>query len=155
MLNTCIFNTYKERNICWNYQLLWVFSEKFSYKLAYLTLMALLNLTIPFGWSILYFGIKYGNEWILEKERADKANLLAQSAQLQMLRYQLNPHFLFNSLNSIRALINEDQKASKEMVTELAEFLRYSLTSKDFANVPLREEIEAIQHYLSLEKKKR
>ncbi|MCX6224038.1 MAG: histidine kinase [Bacteroidia bacterium] len=107
---------------------------KFSYKLAYLTFMAFLNLTIPFGWSILYFGIKYGNEWILEKERADKANLLAQSAQLQMLRYQLNPHFLFNSLNSIRALISEDQKASREMVTELADFLRYSLVSKSFAN---------------------
>jgi LytS/YehU family sensor histidine kinase len=68
-----------------------------------------------------------------------------------MLRYQLNPHFLFNSLNSIRALISEDQKASKEMVTELADFLRYSLVSKSFANVPLRQEIEAIQHYFALE----
>jgi LytS/YehU family sensor histidine kinase len=116
--------------------------------------MALLNLTVPIAWSVLYFGIKYGNEWILEKERADKANLLAQGAQLQMLRYQLNPHFLFNSLNSIRALISEDQKASKEMVTELADFLRYSLVSKSFANVPLREEIEAIQHYFALEQRR-
>jgi hypothetical protein len=127
---------------------------KFTYKLVYLSFMAFLNLTIPFGWSIMYFGIKFGNQWILEKERADKASLLAQSAQLQMLRYQLNPHFLFNSLNSIRALISEDQKASKQMVTELAEFLRYSLASKSFANIPLREEIEAIEHYFALEHKR-
>jgi two-component system, LytTR family, sensor kinase len=127
---------------------------KFSYKIVYLSFMAFLNLTIPFGWSIMYFGIKFGNQWILEKERADKANLLAQSAQLQMLRYQLNPHFLFNSLNSIRALISEDQKVSKQMVTELAEFLRYSLVSKSFSNIPLREEIEAIEHYFALEHKR-
>jgi len=133
----------------WLYNL--IVDTEFSYTLTDLAFMALLNLSVPIAWSVLYFGIKYGNEWILEKERANKANLLAQSAQLQMLRYQLNPHFLFNSLNSIRALISEDQKASKEMVTELADFLRYSLVSKSFANVPLREEIEAIQHYFALE----
>ena len=75
------------------------------------------NLPIFFGWSILYFGIKFRNQSVLERDRAEKANLLAQTAQLQMLRYQLNPHFLFNSLNSIWALIDEDKKASKEMVS--------------------------------------
>jgi len=112
------------------------------------------NMPIFFGWSVLYFGIKYWNLAIFEQERAERANLLAQSAQLQMLRYQLNPHFLFNSLNSIWALIDEDKKASKEMVSELAEFLRYSLTSKNYSDVPLRQEIEAIRHYFSIEKKR-
>ena len=112
------------------------------------------NLPIFFGWSILYFGIKYWNQSVFERNRAEKADMLAQSAQLQMLRYQLNPHFLFNSLNSIWALIDEDKKASKEMVGELAEFLRYSLMSKNYSDVPLRQEIEAIRHYFSIEQKR-
>jgi two-component sensor histidine kinase len=116
--------------------------------------LVLWNFPSFLGWSILYFGIKYWNQWTIERARADKADQLAQTAQLQMLRYQLNPHFLFNSLNSIRALITEDQKASREMVTELAEFLRYSLVNKGYSLVPLRQEIEAIRHYFALEKKR-
>jgi len=103
-------------------------------------------------WSALYFSIKLWQEWMLQKERTEKANALAQNAQLQMLRYQLNPHFLFNSLNSIRALVDEDQKSAKSMITELSEFLRYSLISKNFMDVPLNNEIEAIRHYFAIEK---
>jgi two-component system, LytTR family, sensor kinase len=110
--------------------------------------------SILLGWSILYFGIKYWMQMQEEKEKAEKAEFMAQSAQLKMLRYQLNPHFLFNSLNSIWALIDEDRKASKEMVSELAEFLRYTLVSKDSIEVPLKQELDAIQHYLSIEKKR-
>jgi two-component system, LytTR family, sensor kinase len=73
---------------------------------------------------------------------------------LQMLRYQLNPHFLFNALNSIRALIEEDKNKAKSMITELSEFLRYSLISKNYKNVPLREELKAIEHYFKIEKKR-
>ena len=71
-----------------------------------------------------------------------------------MLRYQLNPHFLFNALNSLRALVDEDEKNARQMVTELSEFLRYSLISKDLNNVPLKKEIEAIRNYLAIEKKR-
>ena len=105
-------------------------------------------------WSTLYFVIKLWWEWILQKERTEKANALAQAAQLQMLRYQLNPHFLFNSLNSIRALIEEDKNQAKSMITELSEFLRYSLISKNYLDVPLNNEIEAIRHYFAIEKKR-
>jgi len=106
------------------------------------------------GWTFLYFGIKNWNEWRQQKERMEKANSLAQDAQLQMLRYQLNPHFLFNSMNSIRALIDEDENKAREMITELSEFLRYSLDSKDYSNVPLKNEIDAIQHYFAIQKKR-
>ncbi len=106
------------------------------------------------GWTFLYFGIKIWMEWRRQEERMKKANSLAQDAQLQMLRYQLNPHFLFNSMNSIRALIDEDETKAREMITELSEFLRYSLDSKDYSNVPLRNEIEAIQHYFAIQKKR-
>ncbi len=106
------------------------------------------------GWTFLYFGIKVWMEWRRQEKRMEKANSLAQDAQLQMLRYQLNPHFLFNSMNSIRALIDEDETKAREMITELSEFLRYSLDSKDYSNVPLRNEIEAIQHYFAIQKKR-
>ncbi len=115
-----------------------------------------LNYLAPlwFSWSALYFGIKYWRDWIDEKERARIATALAQKAQLQMLRYQLNPHFLFNALNSLRALIDEDKRLAKGMITELSEFLRYSLVSRRATSVPLRDELDAIRHYLAIEKKR-
>lgn len=110
------------------------------------------NSFVVFLWSALYFSFKLWNEWLSEKLRAEKANSLAHKAQLQMLRYQLNPHFLFNSLNSIRALIEEDKSRAKSMITELSEFLRYSLLNKNLSDVPLRNELEAMKHYFSIEK---
>ena len=112
------------------------------------------NFPIFFVWSLLYFGIKYWKQSIHDRDQVEKANHLAQSAQLQMLRYQLNPHFLFNSLNSIYALIDEDKKATKEMVSELSEFLRYSLVGKNYSDVPLSQELEAVKHFFSIEKKR-
>ncbi len=107
-----------------------------------------------FGWITLYYGIRFWIDYQTEKEVKEEALMLAQRAELEMLRYQLNPHFLFNSLNSIRALVDENQKSAKAMITELSEFLRYSLLQKDIAFVPLSRELEAIKHYLSIEKKR-
>jgi len=104
------------------------------------------------GWSALYFGIHFWQQWKVQKDRTEKAQALAQTAQLQMLRYRLNPHFLFNALNSIRALIADDKPSAKAMVTELSEFLRYSLVSKNFENVPFKEEIEFLRHYFAIQK---
>jgi len=106
------------------------------------------------AWTFLYLVIKIRRDWKQQQERTAKANALAQTAQLQMLRYQLNPHFLFNSMNSIRALIDEDEAKARELITELSEFLRYSLDSKDFADVPLKHELEAIRHYFAIQKKR-
>ena len=104
------------------------------------------------GWSALYLGVKFWREWMIQKERTEKANALAQAAQLQMLRYRMNPHFLFNALNSIRALISENKSSAKSMVTELAEYLRYSLVSRNNETVPLKEEIESVRHYFNIQK---
>jgi two-component system LytT family sensor kinase len=112
------------------------------------------TVTIWFGWSSLYFGIKYWRDWDAEKKRSQEAVSLAHRAQLQMLRYQVNPHFLFNALNSVRALVDEDKKNAKGMITELSEFLRYSLVTRDHTEVTLENELEAIRHYLSIEKKR-
>jgi len=116
--------------------------------------ISVMNFIPLLAWSTLYFGISYWMEWQLEKKRAEEALHLAQKSQFEMLRYQLNPHFLFNSLNSARALIDEDPRAAREMITELSEFLRYSLVDKDIAFRPLRDELRALQHYLSIEKKR-
>ncbi len=106
------------------------------------------------AWTILYLGIKIWREWKEQERRTKRANALAQKAQLQMLRYQVNPHFLFNAMNSLRALIDEDETKARDLITELSEFLRYSLESKDFTDVPLRHEIEAITHYFAIQKKR-
>jgi sensor histidine kinase YesM len=103
-------------------------------------------------WSTSYFGIKYWQDWDNQRQRAYTADNLAQRAQLDLLRYQLNPHFLFNALNSIRASIDEDQSRAKRMVTELSEFLRYSLLTEGRPEVPFREEVSATKNYLAIEK---
>jgi two-component system, LytTR family, sensor kinase len=103
-------------------------------------------------WSLLYFGIKFWIDLLEERERSQKASLLAQSAQLQMLRYQINPHFLFNSFSSLRALIRIDQNKAENMLSKLSEFYRYTLVAKNNTEIPLIEEIEAITHYAEIEK---
>ncbi len=116
-------------------------------------LAAVVSWTSPIiGWSALYFGIKFWREWMVQKDKAEKANALAQTAQLQLLRYRMNPHFLFNTLNSIRALIAEDKSSAKNMITELSDYLRYSLVSKDYENVPFKDEIESVRHYFIIQK---
>ena len=104
------------------------------------------------AWSAIYFGIKYWQQWQTERENALQATVLAEKAQLEMLRYQLNPHFLFNALNSIRASVDEDKKRAKKMITQLSEFLRHSLLSGETKEIPLREELEAVKNYLAIEK---
>jgi len=114
------------------------------------------SFTIPvfLGWSALYFGIKAWRDWLNEQDNTRNAVEAAQRAQLQMLRYQLNPHFLFNALNSVRALVDEDTRSAKTMITELSEFLRYSLTSRNKPIVPLKDELDAIRLYLSIEQQR-
>lgn len=104
------------------------------------------------AWSALYLGVKNWWSWQNERENALQSAALAQKAQLEMLRYQLNPHFLFNALNSIRASVDEDAARAKQMITQLSEFLRYSLLHESAKKIPLSEEIEAVRNYLAIEK---
>jgi two-component system LytT family sensor kinase len=103
------------------------------------------------AWSGIYFGALHWNTIQRQERRLLEVDRLAQEARFQMLSYQLNPHFLFNSLNSLRALIGEDRERAKEMVTQLAEFLRYTLTRDPTRFVTVREEMEAVASYLSIE----
>ena len=114
--------------------------------------VALIFAVTLMAWSAIYLGIKYWKQSLAERENALQAMILAEKAQLEMLRYQVNPHFLFNAMNSIRASIDEDKDRAKQMVTQLSEFLRHSLLNGETKEIPLREELEAVQNYLAIEK---
>src|SRR6204780_2672032 len=104
-------------------------------------------------WSALYFGIKYYESLQIQREAVLKATALAQEAQLKMLRYQLNPHFLFNTLNAISTLILDNQnRIANHAVTRLAEFLRYTLDQDPMKKVTLRKEMESLDLYLNTER---
>jgi two-component system LytT family sensor kinase len=104
-------------------------------------------------WSALYFGIKYYESLQKQREAALRSATLAQEAQLKMLRYQLNPHFLFNTLNAISTLILDNQnRTANHAVTRLSEFLRYTLDQDPMKKVTLRQEIEALDLYMNTER---
>jgi LytS/YehU family sensor histidine kinase len=104
-------------------------------------------------WSALYFGIKYHESLQKQREAALKATALAQEAQLKMLRYQLNPHFLFNTLNAISTLILDNQnRTANHAVARLSEFLRYTLDQDPMKKVTLRKEMELLDLYLNTER---
>ena len=125
------------------------------------------SLFVFLSWTVLYYGIKYYELHALEHQKLIEEHALregehlkrvqaeaaARDAQLQMLRYQLNPHFLFNTLNAINALIalNENDKA-REMLQLLSEFLRHSLEHDGVENVSLEQELESLMLYLNIEK---
>jgi two-component system LytT family sensor kinase len=101
----------------------------------------------------MYFGIKYYRVFQEVSESALKSAAMAHEAQLKMLRYQLNPHFLFNTLNAISTLILErDTDLANRMVTRLSRFLRFSLDNDPLQKITLEEELEAIGLYLGIEK---
>ena len=104
-------------------------------------------------WSGLYVGIKYYLLFQDERQQSLKVAAMAHEAQLKMLRYQLNPHFLFNTLNAISTLILvKDNELAGTMLTRLSRFLRYSLENDPIQKVSLDQEIEALKLYLDIEK---
>ncbi len=103
------------------------------------------------GWLCLYFFYHLFEQ--LNRLQVEQLRLVAnvKEAELRALKSQVNPHFLFNSLNSLRALIDEDAPRAREAVTRLANMLRYSLQSGQQETVPLEDEIRIVEDYLALE----
>jgi len=103
-------------------------------------------------WSGLYFGIKYYQMLQEETAKVLRVSAMAHQAQLKMLRYQLNPHFLFNTLNAISTLILESEtRTANLMVNRLSNFLRYSLDNDPMQKVTLAQEVSALKLYLEIE----
>lgn len=86
-----------------------------------------------------------------QEQQASQLETRLAKSRLQALQMQLNPHFLFNTLNSIASLVHENPKAADEMITSLSEFLRLTLKTSDRSEVPLREEMDFLDHYLAIE----
>lgn len=104
-------------------------------------------------WSALYYSISYYQLLQVEHRRTLTAENLAKESQLKMLRYQLNPHFLFNTLNAISALVKIDEaKKAQEMLQKLSKFLRFSLDGDPVKPITLEQEINALTLYLDIEK---
>jgi len=96
--------------------------------------------------GIYYYEQSRARELAWSRMEADLAN-----AQLQVLNMQLHPHFLFNTLNSISTLITEDPQAARQMVIKLSDLLRASLNKIDQPAVPLQQELELLECYISIE----
>jgi sensor histidine kinase YesM len=113
----------------------------------------LLTTSLLVAWSALYYLINY---FLILEEQADRLLRLehqASSAQLAMLRYQLNPHFLFNTLNSISTLVLLKQtERANAMLSRLSSFLRYTLVNEPMGSVTMAQEVETLKLYLEIEK---
>lgn len=84
--------------------------------------------------------------------REEQLKKMVKEAELRALKAQLNPHFLFNSLNSISSLTISEPDSAREMLTQLSDFLRYSLRNNNESMLPLNEEIKNMRRYLEIEK---
>ncbi|MEZ4416105.1 MAG: histidine kinase [Gemmatimonadota bacterium] len=110
------------------------------------------QLFILLAWTGGWLALRYWSRSQWEARRSLLAFGNARDAQLAMLRYQLNPHFLFNALASLRALINEDPGRARETVSRLSDFLRYTLGVRDRLEGPLSEELDVVRAYLDIER---
>ena len=114
---------------------------------------SLLDAAVLGAWSGLYFGINYYLLLSEQTRRMEGIAAQASSAQLEMLRYQLNPHFLFNTLNSISTLVLLKQtERANAMLSRLSSFLRYSLVGEREGLATVAQETEALKLYLEIER---
>ena len=114
---------------------------------------AVYNAFTMLAWSVLYIGIRYYAALQAERERSLKAEAAAHQAQLEALRYQINPHFLFNALNAVSTLVTErrNDEASR-MLARVSDFLRLTLTAPVRDEVALADEVDYVRQYLEIER---
>ena len=111
------------------------------------------DLTLLGAWSALYYAINFFLQVEQQADRMERLEAQATSAQLAMLRYQLNPHFLFNTLNSISTLVLLKQtEPANAMLTRLSSFLRHTLVTQPGGKVSVAQEIETLKLYLDIER---
>ena len=114
---------------------------------------AMFDTYVLLSWAALYLIINYSLMMQREREKTLKATSMAHQAQLKMLRYQLNPHFLFNTLNAISSLVlGKKYDKANNMLGKLSSFLRYSLVNQPTQKTTLDQELQALRLYLDIEK---
>ncbi len=103
------------------------------------------------GWSLLYFSIRKTFDGMERDLRLTLIESEKRSAELQMLRAQMNPHFILNALNTILASVGRDVRHAKALICALAQYLQFSLKNRANDLVPLNEELEAVRGFLEVE----
>ncbi len=107
---------------------------------------------VLFAWSLLYYGV---NDWVeleRQRERATKAEAMAHAARLRALQSQLEPHFLFNTLNAVSTLVVEGKNGeAARMIARLSDFLRLTLDSAERPEISVADELEFVRRYLEIE----
>ena len=138
---TGLFNVLILRNGDWH---IWFPQVTFGIASGYATAFSI--------WLWIYFSVQDRRRRRALEVKALKLEVVAHDARLRTLESQLNPHFLFNALNSVRALVVEDPQRAQTMITRLAELLRYTLRSNGSDVVSLDDEIRAVEDYLAIER---
>ena len=103
-------------------------------------------------WMLFYLSIKISQKFRKNKIEKLELETSLKESQLNTLISQINPHFMFNSLNNIRGLMLEDVDKSREMITRLSDMLRYSLTKNNIHKITITEELEMVENYIELSK---
>lgn len=117
------------------------------------SLEVIINSMVPFTfWSLIYFGFHYLENYKKTEIQNLRWEATSKDIELNKLKSQLNPHFMFNSMNSIRALIDENPAKAKEAVTQLSNILRNTLLMNKSKEIELEEELKVVRDYLALEK---
>lgn len=105
-----------------------------------------------FSWTTAYLALSYSITLQEQERQAAELRVLAQEAQVRALRYQINPHFLFNTLNAIAALVRDAPPKAEEMVVRLSDFFRRSLAINPMEDVTLAQEVDLQRLYLEIER---
>ncbi len=121
-----------------------LFTAYFRFALYYF--VPILFACVAYGLVVYYHLAK------AERNRSQKAEILLEQAKWQMLRYQVNPHFLFNALNTIRSMLKKDQDDARKVITELAEYFRFSLSENPEGLIGLEKELAAVKNYLEIQR---
>lgn len=121
-----------------------------NYTVSNMLLTLVNNYFIVLLWSLIYFAYHYFRMAQVARIERYRSEAAMRDAQLNTLKGQINPHFMFNSLNNIRALMLEDVARSREMLTRLSDLLRYSMSISNQRVVSLREEIAIVHDFLEL-----
>lgn len=103
------------------------------------------------GWSFLYFALRHIRESARRDLQLAQAETDRERAELQMLRAQMNPHFILNALNTILASVGKDVRHAKALIRALAQYLQFSLKNRANDLVPLSEELEAVRGFIEVE----
>jgi LytS/YehU family sensor histidine kinase len=107
------------------------------------------------GWSALFLALQYSSEVVERERQLSELRELAYGAQMRALRYQINPHFLFNTLNALATLIEEGEvKNAERMVLSLSAFLRSTLALDPMQDITLDDELDIQARYLDIERER-